>query len=132
MERAVVPGITEICAPSVRAFAAGAVRPHPRASPRSVGRDFTPAALPPPSLRAYRFKPYASRRPAAVFAGLALLASALTLLMMVALPWWIEMAPARALPSHTPSRITELAVLQRDSLLAVACWPRECVPAHRR
>jgi len=132
MERAVVPGIAEICAPGGRAFAAGAVRPHRRASPRSIRRDLTAAALPPPSLRAYRSKPYASRRPAALFAALALLASALTLLIMVALPWWIEMAPPRALPSHTPSRITELAVLQGDSLLAVACWPRECVLTHRR
>jgi hypothetical protein len=132
MEQAVVPGIAEVCAPGVDAWAAGSVRRHARRSIRSIRRDAVGAAFPPASLRAYRSKPYASRRPAALFAVLAVLASALTLLIMVALPWWIEMAPARALPAHTPSRITELAVLQRDSLLAVACWPRECFLTHRR
>ena len=126
MERAVVSDIADICAPSAPVGAVGAVRPHARTSVRVIRRSFT-AALPPPTLRAHRFRPYVSRRPTAVFAGLALLASSMTLLVLVVLPWWIEMAPVGALPSHGPSRITELAVLQRDSLLAAACWPRECV-----
>ena len=66
-------------------------------------------------------------------AVIAVLASALTFLIMVAFPWHLESkADAHAASSHEASRISEMATLQGDTLLAAACWPHTCPLPERR
>jgi hypothetical protein len=70
-----------------------------------------------------------------VMAMLAVCASALALLVLVALPWRAEAGgfhPRLGTGVHLPQRICELARLTGDTLLAGACWPSTCVVAERR
>jgi hypothetical protein len=89
----------------------------------AVAARATPA---PVTLRNYRFNQYPTERPTLLLAALALLATAATMAIAIALPMWLESAARPLADPPRVSRISDVAALQRDALLASACWSKTC------
>ena len=134
METPVLSGFAQTWVPRKVEGTASRARPLVRERIGSTQRDCR--ARPPTkaaTLHAHRAKRYVSqRRPVALFLLLSAIASALTLAIMIAVPWHLETTVALQGSAQRPSRIAELALLQGDALLAAACWPHECALVGRR
>ena len=130
MSELLCSNIREACIPGVEAWAASAARSRARSNRPRLAYA---ARTAPPPLRAFRARRYSpDRRPVLCF-GLAMIASAVVFIGMVGVPSVLE-AERRASRAllHEPTRISTVAALQRDTLLAGACWPYGCALGERR